>query len=98
MYIPASLSIGDTIGLVCTARKIDPALIEPAVRLLEEAGFKVKVGESVGAAFHQYAGDDALRKRDLQKMLDDTDVKAIISCRGGYGTVRIIDDIHYGNF
>lgn len=98
MYIPASLKSGDTIGLVCTARKIDRSLIEPAIRLFEQQGFKVKIGESVGAEYHQYAGTDELRRRDLQKMLDDPEVKAIISCRGGYGTVRIIDDIHYGNF
>lgn len=98
MFVPASLKIGDTIGLVCTARKIDIELVEPAIALFESKGFKVKVGESVGAAYHQYAGDDELRRRDLQKMMDDPQVKAIISCRGGYGTVRIIDDIHYGNF
>lgn len=98
MYIPASLKSGDTIALVCTARKIDRSLIEPAVHLFEQQGFKVKIGESVGAEYHQYAGTDELRRKDLQRMLDDPEVKAIISCRGGYGTVRIIDDIHYGNF
>lgn len=98
MYIPASLKPGDTIGLVCTARKIERNLIEPAVQVFIQQGFKVKIGESVGAAYHQYAGEDHLRRRDLQKMLDDPEVKAIISCRGGYGTVRIIDDIYYGNF
>lgn len=98
MYIPASLKTGDTIGMVCTARKIDRSLIEPAVRLFEQQGFKVKIGESIGAEYNQYAGTDELRRRDLQKMMDDPEIKAIISCRGGYGTVRIIDDIHYGNF
>lgn len=98
MFVPASLKIGDTIGLVCTARKIDYDQILPAIEFFESKGFKVKVGESVGASYHQYAGDDHLRRRDLQKMLDDTTVKAIVSCRGGYGTVRIIDDLYYGNF
>lgn len=98
MYIPSILKIGDTIGLICTARKIDPSLIQPAISLFESKGFRVKIGETVGAAHHQYAGDDQLRRSDLQKMLDDPQVKAIVVCRGGYGTVRIIDDIHYGNF
>ena len=31
-------------------------------------------------------------------MLDNPEVKAVISARGGYGTVRIIDDIYYGNY
>jgi len=98
MYQPASLKPGDTIGLICPARKIDPEAVRPAIDFLEQAGFRVKTGESVGAAWHQYAGDDQLRRKDLQRMLDDPQVTAILSCRGGYGTVRIIDDIHYGNF
>lgn len=98
MYIPASLNIGDTIGLVCMARKIDLSAIRLSIHFFEQAGFKVKIGKSVGAEYHQYGGDDHLRRSDLQIMLDDPEVKAIFSCRGGYGTVRIIDDIYYGNF
>jgi muramoyltetrapeptide carboxypeptidase len=98
MYIPASLKPGDTIGFVCTARKIDLGTIQTAIDFFENAGFKVLIGDSVGAEYFQYAGDDQLRRKDLQKMLDHPTVKAIIVCRGGYGTVRIIDDIYYGNF
>lgn len=98
MYRPASLQPGDTIGLLCPARKISSAEIQPAVDLLQSWGFKVVIGESVGAEEHQYAGSDALRRQDFQRMLDDTSIKAIIACRGGYGTVRIIDDLYYGNF
>lgn len=98
MYIPKSLSQGDTIGLICTARKIDLEEIQFAIQIIEERGYQVKIGNSVGAIHHQYAGDDELRRKDLQQMLDDPDVKAILVCRGGYGTVRIIDDIVYNRF
>lgn len=98
MYQPASLQRGDTIGLVCPARKIPLTDISFAIGFLEDNGFRVIVGESVGAEHHQYAGDDHLRRKDLQQMIDNPKVKAIIACRGGYGTVRIIDDLHYGNF
>lgn len=98
MYQPAYLQKGDTIGLVCPARKIPLADIADAVRFLENNGFKAIVGESVGAECHQYAGDDLLRRKDFQQMMDNPEVKAILACRGGYGTVRIIDDLYYGNF
>lgn len=98
MYIPASLKPGDTIGFVCTARKLDLDSIQVAIRFFEKAGFKVLIGDSIGAEYFQYAGDDNFRRKDLQKMLDNPKVKAIISARGGYGTVRIIDDIYYGNY
>lgn len=98
MFQPAFLKEGDSIGLVCPARKIDRQEIMPAVEWLESQGFRVVIGESVGASFHQYGGDDALRRRDMQQMLDHPDVKAILACRGGYGTVRIIDDLNYRRF
>lgn len=98
MYIPKSLVKGDSIGLVCTARKIERQLIDPVIEVIEKEGFEVVVGESVGAEHHQYAGDDSLRVRDLQRMMDNPDIKAVIVCRGGYGTVRIIDKIVYNSF
>lgn len=98
MYIPASLKPGDTIGFVCTARKIDIETIQFAISFFENAGFKVLIGDSVGKEFFQFAGDDNIRRKDLQKMLDNPEVKAIMACRGGYGTVRIVDDIYYGNY
>lgn len=98
MYQPAPLKTGDHIGLVCMARKISREEIAFAVELIERRGFKAVIGESVGASLNQYAGDDTLRRNDLQKMMDNPQIKAIISCRGGYGTVRIIDDIYYGHF
>jgi muramoyltetrapeptide carboxypeptidase len=98
MYQPSALQAGDTIGLICPARKISISEIRPAIEWLEAQGFRVLVGKSVGAEYHQFAGDDALRKRDLQEMLDHPDVKAVLACRGGYGTVRIIDDINYVRF
>jgi muramoyltetrapeptide carboxypeptidase len=98
MYQPAALKMGDSIGLMCPARKISLTEIQPAIDWLESAGFKVVLGRSIGAEHHQFAGDDQLRRRDLQEMLDHPDIKAIIACRGGYGTVRLIDDLYYGNF
>src|SRR5690554_5667626 len=98
MYIPKSLVKGDSIGLVYTARKIERQLIDPVIEVIEKEGFEVVVGESVGAEHHQYAGDDSLRVRDLQRMMDNPDIKAVIVCRGGYGTVRIIDKIVYNSF
>src|SRR5262249_44736281 len=41
---------------------------------------------------------DELRTHDLHQMLDDETVKAIVFARGGYGTVRIIDEIDWRKF
>jgi len=69
-----------------------------AIALLESWGLEVILGETVTASYHQFAGDDALRARDMQHFLDDDSIKAIIAARGGYGTIRIIDRLDFTRF
>ena len=42
-----------------------------------------------------FGGTDEERTKDFQQMLDDPKVKAIMCARGGYGAVRIIDNLRY---
>lgn len=69
-----------------------------AVNLLESWGLEVVLGETVNASFHQFAGDDDLRAKDLQRFIDDDSIKAIFAARGGYGTVRMIDKVDFSRF
>ena len=93
MITPPPLKSSDTVAIISTARKITTAELQPAISWLEEKGLKVKLGKTIGAAQHQFAGNDQLRAQDLQAMIDDEGVRAIWFARGGYGTVRIIDAI-----
>ena len=72
--------------------------MDDAVALMESWGVEVVLGETLGASYHQFAGDDELRARDLQKFIDDDEIKAIIAARGGYGTIRMIDRVDFSNF
>ena len=94
---PPYLRPGDTVAITCPASRL-PAPIDQAVRLLESWGLRVLLGESVHAAQHQYAGSDELRRNDLQRFLDDREVKAVFAARGGYGTIRIIDQLDFSSF
>lgn len=71
--------------------------MDDAVALLQSWGLRVVLGETVTASYHQFAGDDDLRARDMQRFIDDNEVKAIFAARGGYGTIRIIDAINFDN-
>ena len=98
MIRPPFLQKGDTIGITCPARKISTDEIQPAIQIFESWGLKVLVGKTVGLSDHQYGGNDGERKADLQSMLNNPEVKAIVSARGGYGTVRILDDLDFSTF
>jgi muramoyltetrapeptide carboxypeptidase len=94
---PAYLKKGDKVAIVCPAKKLKKP-IDDAIALLESWGLEVVVGKTVFASCNQFAGDDALRTADLQHFLDDPEIKAIIAGRGGYGTIRIIDDLDFSRF
>ncbi|MCW5907783.1 MAG: LD-carboxypeptidase [Chitinophagales bacterium] len=95
---PPALQQGDTVYILSTARKITLEEIQPAIKKFEEWGLKVIVGETIGKEWRQFAGTDEERKRDFQKALDAKNVKAIICARGGYGTVRMMDDLNFDEF
>lgn len=98
MIIPPHLHSGDTIGIVATARKITFDEATPAIGMLVDEGFKVRTGQRMFGVNHQFSGTDEERAADLQRMLDDPEVKAILCARGGYGTVRIIDRLDFSEF
>jgi len=95
---PPFLQSGDTIGIVSTARWVSPEQLAPAISLFESWGLRVKVAPNVGTKQFQLAGTDAERLADLQAMLNDEELKAIIVSRGGYGTVRLIDGLDWTFF
>jgi len=94
---PPFLQKGDKIAITCPAKKL-PHPMTDAIKLLESWGLEVVLGDTVTASYHQFAGDDAFRAKDLQRFIDDDSIKAIIAARGGYGTVRMIDMVDFTRF
>jgi len=96
--VPAYLKKGDTIGIVCPAGYMPAEKAQTCIGTLEHWGFKVKVGKTLGNQFHYFSGPDEERLNDLQQMLDDKEVNAILCGRGGYGLSRIIDQLDFTKF
>ena len=92
------LKKGDTIIIVATARKVSEKELQPAIEKFQSWGLKVILGENIYKEFHQFAGCDKERVADFQQALDNDSIKAIIVARGGYGTVRIIDELDFSRF
>lgn len=96
--IPPYLRKGDTIGLVCPAGFMAAEKTDKCISTLEKWGFRVKKGETIGSQYHYFSGTDQERLEDLQSMLDDDKIHAVLCARGGYGTSRIIDEINWKKF
>jgi muramoyltetrapeptide carboxypeptidase len=97
---PPYLKPGDTIGITCPAGYMAYEKAAECIRVLqEEWGYNVKVGKMLGSNSDTYfSGTDEERLADLQLMLDDDKIKAILFARGGYGMGRIIDKINFKKF
>jgi muramoyltetrapeptide carboxypeptidase len=94
MIQPPHLKKGDKIAITCPAKSLKAPMTD-AIKLLESWGLEVVLGESVNSVFHQFAGTDEMRAADMQKFINDDSVKAIIAARGGYGCIRIVDEIDW---
>ena len=88
---PSSLQQGDQIGIISTARKISKEELAFAKNTFKSWGLMIVFGKNLFQEHNQFAGTDVQRASDLQQMIDNPDIKAIICARGGYGTVRILD-------
>ena len=96
---PASIQKGDTVGLLALACKVDFEILRPAIELMENVwGLKVILGKSLTSEYHQFAGDDTVRANDFQEMLNNPEIKAIFSARGGYGSSRLLNSIDFTAF
>lgn len=98
MIRPPYLKAGDTVAIVATARKVSKFEIKPAIDLLKSWGLEVSPGKNLYKDQNQFAGSDEDRAGDLQRALNNKNVQAVIFARGGYGTVRIIDQIDWKKF
>lgn len=97
--VPCSLAEGDNVALVAPAGPASACHVAGASRILRQWGLNPVTGRHCNERFADYGGaielsaDDAGRLYDLQWAINDESVKAILCCRGGYGTLRLIDGI-----
>ncbi len=96
--LPPFLTKNSLIGITCPAGYVAPERVAYAAELLTEWGFQVKIGNTVGMEHFYFSGNDEARLTDLQTMLDDERMDAILMGRGGYGVSRIIDRLDFTSF
>ncbi len=97
MITPQSLKSGDTIGIVAPARKIEEKEISFFLEKCEGWGLRYRMGRHLFGSNHQFSGTDEERAADLQEMIDDDEIKAIVCARGGYGSLRTLQHTDFSN-
>ncbi|WP_111658733.1 S66 peptidase family protein [Olleya aquimaris] len=97
---PPYLKAGDTVAIVAPSGVLKNRNdeVNRAKKLLESWKLHVVIGKHVFNQDDHFAGTDQERCEDFQNALDDPTIKAVWSARGGYGTVRILDNLDYTTF
>ena len=100
LMTPPYLQEGDTIAIVAPAGilKDREDTIQKAKELAENWGLIVVLGSNLFNQNNHFSGTDNERFQDFQEALDNKNIKAIWSARGGYGSVRILDKLNFTKF
>ena len=83
MITPSYLLKDDKIGIIAPARCINFDEVHPSIRVFQKWGLEVELGTNIFRKCNQFAGKDDQRLADLQQMLDDDSIRAVICARGG---------------
>ena len=96
---PPYLQKGNTIGITCPAGFMEASKAEACIQTLQLWGYQVMVGKTLGSRSKNYfSASDEDRRNEVQAMLDDPGIHAILFGRGGYGMGRIIDQLDFKKF
>ena len=94
--IAPKLKKGDTIGFLSVSGDIkDFSRLEKAKELFEKRGYRVVISDTAKMRKNYLCAQDAIRAKALNDFFADKSINAIVSCRGGYGAIRILDKIDY---
>jgi muramoyltetrapeptide carboxypeptidase len=92
---PSRIAPGSTIGIVAPAGPPDLERLRKGIEFLKSRGYKVKTYPQVRKRLGYLAGDDRSRADALHAAFADKSISAIFCARGGFGSLRILQDINF---
>jgi len=92
---PKKLKTGDTITFIAPSGNVDEEKIKNSAVYFEQKGYKVKFGKNIFKKDRYLAGNDKDRLSDLHNAFLDDETQVILCARGGYGALRIINNIDF---
>lgn len=95
MIQPPKLKIGDRSVVVSPAGKVAREMVYKAVSVLTDWGLNVEIAENALCQSGRFSGFVEQRLSDLQKAMNDPEVKLIFCSRGGYGTVHLLSKLDF---
>ncbi len=92
------LKQGSKVAIVAPARCVTPEEMAYGIQWLKDQGFVPVFDERLFDVHHIFAGTDDFRAAVFQEYIDNEEIEAIWLARGGYGNIRIIDQLDFTQF
>jgi muramoyltetrapeptide carboxypeptidase len=97
LLLPRPLEPGDLVHVVAPSSPFPPRDLWPGLAWLRTRyGVRISSGALSRRGF--LAGGDDRRREEFARALRDPDTRAIVVARGGYGAMRIVDDLPWDDF
>jgi muramoyltetrapeptide carboxypeptidase len=96
MTAPPRLRPGERIGIVAPSGPVLRKYVVAGLKVLEQAGYRPRLARHLYDRRGHLAGTDAARADDLNRMLRDPDIRCVLMARGGYGAMRIAEEVDWG--
>ncbi len=91
--IPPPLQPGDLLRVVAPSGTLrEQAAFEQGLELWRAQGYRVELCSGYDGRWGYLAGKDGDRRRQLATAWADPDCRGILCARGGYGTMRLLED------
>lgn len=84
-----------TIGIIAPSGGVDENKINNATAFFENQGYKVKLAKNIFDKKRYLAGSDKDKIDELHNFFEDSEIDMIISARGGYGAIRLVNQLNY---
>ncbi|HWS72873.1 MAG TPA: LD-carboxypeptidase [Thermoanaerobaculia bacterium] len=96
LTLPRALPPGGHIAVLAASGPSERARIEQAARVIESRGYRVTIAGNVDHRYRGYlAGSDDERAAELNRAFRSDDYDAFFFARGGYGAMRILEQVDY---
>jgi len=98
VIFPKKLKPNDIVAIVSPSSPTNNWEVTKTVNFLKSLNLKVEIGKNITKQTNNYrylAASDKDRIEEFNYYINREDISAIIASRGGYGSMRIIEDINF---
>lgn len=101
IIFPVSLKKGDQIAIISPAGSVEESQLETGLNLIRSKGYEPVLGKHLYTQFangYNYAGTEQQRISEMNWALNDPEISAVWTSRGGYGCQHLLEHIKLTGF